>query len=442
MARLAPRSPGRTSRGRATLGSIAIALSCAGAVCDAQVPASVFGSRAAQQPQQPQPAAQTPRPAVPRQAPGSVLQPPAPAPTAAAMRAISSVPGAAGQRGASNVEERLKKAGGIIKTSEVRAYSPRRNEILNRQIDLMTEQNALARSLRANSAALSPRNATVGAKPAAAALGNRSALLTSTFGSQAQSDATRATAYADTGITGIIQVNGKNSAVTVTPGGSLAISGRGFGAETGLVTVIVEHGMNRISLPIGAWQDDAIYATLPAGIRNLQDQPAKLQVISHAGKVYELDDVKFFATREEVLLTSRLTQLYHLVEGGSWPAYSDDQGEVSRGTLDQGSVDCRPAGTDTLVFAPANGFEVSGVVMWHGRTDTGDGDSFGNAGSRVFFPGYSIGEWTQDALKINWGVWRDYSSPMAAGVVAASEFCLSNYRVAVSVVGPAGVSPF
>ena len=399
MVRLAPRTLHCSGRRRTGLASIALALTCAGTcayVAHAGVPASVFGSRAAQQPQQPQPAAQTPRPAVPRQTPGSVLQSPAPAPapapTAAAMRTPSSVPGAAGPRGASNVEERLKKAGGIIKTSEIRAYSPRRNEILNRQIDLMTEQNALARSLRANSAALSPRNATVGAKPATAALGNRSALLTSTFGTQGQSDATRATAYANTGITGIIQVNGKNSAVTVTPGGSLAISGRGFGAETGLVTVIVEHGMNRISLPIGAWQDDAIYATLPAGIRNLQDQPAKLQVISHAGKVYELDDVKFFATREEVLLTSRLTQVYHLVEGGSWPAYSDDKGEVSRGSLDQGSVDCRPAGTDTLVFAPANGFEVSGIVMWHGRTDTGDGDSFGNAGSRVFFPGYSIGE--------------------------------------------------
>ncbi len=67
------------------------------------------------------------------------------------------------------------------------------------------------------------------------------------------------------------------------------------------------------------------------------------------------------------------------------------------------------------------------------RTDVGNSTSGGTEGSRVFFPGYSIGEWTaepvatdrfhtayHDALTINWGIWREHSS-------TPSDICESEY---------------
>ena len=452
MTRPAPRIVRRRGKPYAVPVSIALTTFSAFAalVAHAQVPASVFGSRAAQQTQQPQPAAQTPKPAVPQTMPGSVLQRPATAApqTPAAMKTPSPVQtpsplqnAAAKPGGARNVAELTKQSRVIIKADEMRAYSPRRNEILNHQIKLAADQNTLAQSLRAGSAALSPRNATLGPKPAAVALGNRGALLNSTFGSQGASDTTRATSYGSN-ILGITQVNGKSTGVTLTPGGAVSIAGHGFGAETGQVVLVAQQSPNRIPLQIGGWQDDAIYATLPPGVRGVRDQPAKLQVSTHAGKVYELDEAKFVAVREEVLLTNRLTQLIHLQPGGSWPdATLDDTGMVWRfeGKL-EGTLDCHPVGMDRLLFAPPSGFEVTGIVMWHGRTDSGDQTAAGYPGSRVFFPGYSIGEWPDDGLRINWGVWRAHSSP-APPFTGAGDMCESNYQVAVSVAGPAGVTP-
>jgi hypothetical protein len=114
-----------------------------------------------------------------------------------------------------------------------------------------------------------------------------------------------------------------------------------------------------------------------------------------------------------------------------------------------------------------NGFDVIGATLGHGRTDSGDGDGYGQPGGRVFFPGYGFGAWTDDrvtrplgggtedfvsALPINWGVYRAHRSPnVAAGVSFAgpyvnstneSNLCSSYYEItSLRLYGPAGVTP-
>jgi hypothetical protein len=100
------------------------------------------------------------------------------------------------------------------------------------------------------------------------------------------------------------------------------------------------------------------------------------------------------------------------------------------------------------------------MTVWFGRTDAGDGDLYGHAGDRVFTPGYSVGDWTRASLAVtrqhskevwmipvSWGVWRSHTSYAGLGAQfrAAGEpddLCESNYQVALTLTGPAGVAPF
>jgi hypothetical protein len=213
--------------------------------------------------------------------------------------------------------------------------------------------------------------------------------------------------------------------------------------------VIALGGRLEIAFSVHDWHDREIYALVPAGIREVIDQPAVLQVTTRAGKAYSLNTGRFYAAREEITVNAGLGRVLQFSSSPNWNATMTDNGRVDRGGNGEGCPE--QPGTDRLYFTPlANGYVVSGIGWWTGREDTGDGDGDGHGGSRSFSPGYSFGDWGTGTitvgrdrvqvptLPLNWGVWcRFIDSGQFSSTVSSS-----NYQVEVSLIGPAGLSPF
>jgi hypothetical protein len=115
-------------------------------------------------------------------------------------------------------------------------------------------------------------------------------------------------------------------------------------------------------------------------------------------------------------------------------------------------VDCPPhAAPDIVQLNPRNGFVATGANMLTERTDTGDGDGFGNAGGRVVFGDYRL-EFTSDSrLNVYWAIWRSHRSPVRVTYGPAGyqvllheghDICLSNYLLSLTLTGPKGMSPW
>ena len=129
-----------------------------------------------------------------------------------------------------------------------------------------------------------------------------------------------------------------------------------------------------------------------------------------------------------------------------------NDGIVYRGKHGE-SIDCPAPGQDTLIgpdrpghpksILSARGFALVGLNASWGRTDSGDGDGWGGAGSRTYFPGYGFSDWKglyQEAIQVRWGVWRSHSSPKI--LLPGNDFCASSYQIEVVLFGAAGVAPF
>jgi hypothetical protein len=221
--------------------------------------------------------------------------------------------------------------------------------------------------------------------------------------------------------------------------------------------VIAQGGRLELPFQIIDWHDREIYAFVPAGIRGVADQSAPLQVTTRAGRAYPLDAGRFVAAREEITVNSGLGRVIWFVPGPTWSATLADDGRVDR---TYGGDGCGSPGSDRLYFKPQqNGFVVSGIAWWTGREDTGDGDGNGNPGHRSFEPGYSFGDWGTGSmavgrdrsaqvptLTLNWGAWCSRSentnnSPFSHATFSSFS-STSNYQVEVSLIGPAGLSPF
>ena len=269
---------------------------------------------------------------------------------------------------------------------------------------------------------------------------------------------------------GIWFVNNKESGFLLTPGGYVTIQGKAFGAEVGKVQLLGHTSAGTLSLQVIDWHDDEVYALLPAGISGIPDQLATLQLTTRLGITYAIDNVTFRAARAEITLMSHLDQLVALISGPSWSTYNiRSDGFVGRSTVG-GSLDCNAPGTDQLYFKPPAGWEVSGVQASFGRADSGDGDGFGHDGSRVFTPGYDLGDWARSSqpgtapwmLPVQWGVWRSHRSPTVGpadyipaqvvdiasyvvqipGGTGGEDLCESDYQIFVQLIGPAGLSPY
>lgn len=241
---------------------------------------------------------------------------------------------------------------------------------------------------------------------------------------------------------GILQVNRRERGWHVTPGGFLTVDGQGFGNTIGEVKIFGQFPGGPLALNPVDWRSDQIYAQLPLGVRGVLDQDVQLQVVTAARKTHRLDGGRFIATRgPEFVVTTGIRRLVKQRSGSVWNAAMGDTGRVDR--LQGGhDIDCPKPSRDYLeTLDPGRGFVVTGLDAHFGRTDSGDGDQRGDAGSRTFFPGYSFGAWNGDQISINWGVWRSHSSPTLGGLSDGYDWCESNYQLEVSLQGPLGV-PF
>lgn len=257
----------------------------------------------------------------------------------------------------------------------------------------------------------------------------------------------------------------------------MTIQGKGFGETQGDVNLVLNTTHRRLSFQVapGDWHDDEVHALLPQDISGVPDQPAALQLITRPRTTYRttytIDNASFHAARAEITLTSNLDRLVLMSSSSNWPKNPAVRSDGLMLREQHGSsIDCWAPGTDSLSFNPPAGWEVSGIEASFGRIDSGDGDGYGNSGSRVFTPGYGLGDWARVSvlgtglwtIPVQWGVWRSHRSPsvgvadfipyqitsVASFVVnipggsGSEDVCESDYSIAVHLIGPAGVSPY
>lgn len=250
---------------------------------------------------------------------------------------------------------------------------------------------------------------------------------------------------------GIETVNGKTAGFVLSPGGNVTIAGGEFGDTIGQANVMGQFPGAAAPLRVVDWRADEIFAIFPPGLRGVGDHAVTIQVITSAGKTHRLEGGKFVATREDVVITNGVLRfLRFLPSRGAdrWaaPAQMHDDGRVGRYALGD-SINCPPPGVDQLrIVDPGRGFDVTGLGATWGRMDSGNGAGNGEPGNRIFYPGYSFGEWAaggrkeEDSVDVHWGVWRSHESPYIT--LPGYDQCLSNYTISVILSGPAGVSPF
>jgi hypothetical protein len=265
---------------------------------------------------------------------------------------------------------------------------------------------------------------------------------------------------------GIYAVNGRTKNIQLTPGGKVVITGLGLGAAESVRLVGGALEQRPVLIRMVSRTPTRIDAGIPSATRGSPDEAkASLEVRVNGGATYRFDGMSFIAAREEITTTDAVTiKAFARVDyDHRWDAIVRDFPTVLRATSGY-SIDCKSPGTDILVFNRRNGFEVVSATMASGRTDSGDGDENGDAGSRVFTPGYSFGDWNGDSLGVNWGVFRSHTSGkfhVDAGVIApgdnstglpipwadagtgpGDDRCSSIYTItSLTLSGPAGLTP-
>lgn len=242
---------------------------------------------------------------------------------------------------------------------------------------------------------------------------------------------------------GIFAVNGRIVNMTLTPGGKVIVWGAGFGTAPSAVRIVggaLER--NPVLLQIDWWAQDEIDAVIPYSVRGVPDEPkAVVEVRTVGGATYRFEGVSFVAAREAVSVTDDTTiKTYASVTYGH-PAPNRIQFPLVDREANGGSIDCMAPGSDGLEFRSLRGFVVTHITAVHGRTDSGDGDENGDAGSRVFTPGYGFGTWYRNVVEYRWGVFRSHSTH-AHDPYQWHDHCSSKYKItSLTLFGPAGVAP-
>jgi hypothetical protein len=251
---------------------------------------------------------------------------------------------------------------------------------------------------------------------------------------------------------GIYSVNGKKSGFILSPGTALVIKGAGFGKNKGLT---VMRGLPRgdVELSVMDWRDNEIYAQLPATpstMSGLPDGAVSVVLYAQNNQQYLLGGGTFYANRADVIVSdynaARLIGIQFDPNApapfpGAVPMYDHRESWDFGDDPSKLNTCWSPGGDYLTTHDPGRGFVVTGLTFAWGRNDTGDGDGFGDAGSRVFTPGYSLGDWNGDTLPVHFGVWRSHHSPYLW--VPSIDFCMTEYIVtSVTLTGPAGIPPF
>jgi hypothetical protein len=271
---------------------------------------------------------------------------------------------------------------------------------------------------------------------------------------------------------GIFAINGRTKNIQLTPGGKVTITGIGLGEPTDvkLTGGGLEH--HPVLMRVVSRTPTRIDAEIPSNTRGSPDEAkASLEVRSSSGATYRFDGVSFVAARAEVTVTDPNVMSAYVAfiatdqkwKTAGWSPVGSKRVEAGK------SINCRAPGTDHVHFKRRNGFDVVGASMTTGRTDSGDDDENGNAGSRVFTPGYSFGDWVDENitdmffgplasdLTVNWGVFRSHTSPHAyvrgtyapplyanvdANTTDPLDHCSSDWTFSsLTLYGPAGVAP-
>lgn len=241
---------------------------------------------------------------------------------------------------------------------------------------------------------------------------------------------------------GIHAVNGRVGRLRFTPGGQYVIAGRGFGSERGTVFLRGDALGQTLHLEVDAWQDNRIYASMPAGISGAADMGQVLLVVAPSGgTALESRDFGFLAARESVALHA-LPPGAEMRAGGMSPNSRFVAGMLEIERFAHGErMECFQPGRDVLSFARARlapGFELDRFEYWHGPTVTRDRTSDGSAGNRIAFGEYGA-YWEGDDLVLPWAVQREHRSPY--GLLSGQDSCASSYRVRLFAIGPRGLAP-
>jgi hypothetical protein len=300
--------------------------------------------------------------------------------------------------------------------------SPRRTQLINEQLTLRTQENALAK--QAHSLAAGPVSAAAG-PPSITRAAALSAAAGVTAGSQRLEP-------------GIANVNRKTSGALLTPGGYITISGRGFGQTLGQVNAVGRFPNGELAYKVIEWRDDQIHALLPEGVRGVPDQGATLQVVTRGGKTWSAPGMRFVATRAEIMLTSG-QRVFDVRPAADWLPQVGPDGWVLRSETGEKLI-CKRPGADLYRLKPMPpGWEVSALGVAHAPFVVGGaGETPG--GQVTFAPGYELWEWSGDRIIVKWGVVRTHRSPFLG--VRGGDECESGYQLQVHVVGPAGLTPY
>ena len=187
------------------------------------------------------------------------------------------------------------------------------------------------------------------------------------------------------------------------------------------------------------------------------DDPEAILEISSAETTTFQAPVSLIAAREPLTLT-----MFKVLPAPIYKVYFGDwtpQGQVPYRFQEAEKIDCPTnGGADTIVFnSMKNGFYVSSAALLPDRVDTGDGDGFGNPGSRVVLGQYGVAITAPNTVSASWGVWRSHRSPVEVGVQPdassafwgpemilrrAHDICQSFYYLSVTIVGPKGLAPW
>lgn len=353
--------------------------------------------------------------------------------------------------------------------------APNRTALLQTQLKIRDEQNRIALSLKGQGErhAMLATQATPSSSAFAGAPGRTSSLAAA---AEARSPLAARNAKTQDALAnqpdGIWSVNNMARDFVITPGGNVVIFGKGFGERPGQVLAKGLTGFpgGAAALQVTAWGNFEIDAVLPPGIRGVADlNGISLQALASSGKSFTIGNGRFYAERAEIVLPRTIdmhavfdvrlspnwTINFNPAEGSATDVEMARNGFVERFD-DSSALTCKQPGADMLFSKDLPlGFQVSGIAMVYGRTDSGDGNGMpnGDSGSHTFTPGYSI-TWGQttvavganrdkvvDTISIGWGVWRSHTSP---GITQDKEdVCASSYAITeVDVLGPAGLSPF
>jgi hypothetical protein len=259
---------------------------------------------------------------------------------------------------------------------------------------------------------------------------------------------------------GIAIVNGHDKGVQFTPGGLYTIIGKGFGNTVGAVDLVSPHlPAGRLGLPVTQWSDGQLQAQFPEPVSGIADQPVKLRVTTRTGTLFTMD-VQFYATRQPVTLASSnldLSQAFELNLGApnDWSVMPTNFGTITR-SKSGNNIDCPSVGKDSLRTKLPQGWALVEIAVntWLPTQGDPNKDFFGQDGDTVVSGTYNITGLTNQLFEVNWGVLRSHSTrnliPTTNFADSASrdfgwegnDGCLSDYAVELTVVGPAGLTPF